>query len=1142
MRIAAFGVRKPVVANLVMFAVIGAGLIFGSQLRREFFPYIEPRIVTITAPYPGAAPDEVESALAKKIEDRVSDLTAVKEMNTTVSEGLCMVMVEFEEGTSIDKAVSDVKREVDALQDLPPESDRIVVDKLEMNLPAIVMTLSGDASERSMKDFMRQTRDDLLTLPEITDVLLGGQRADELRVEVAPELALKHGISLTEISDRIASAMAELPGGSVRGDASTVSVRSVGVDERADEVRDIVIRAEADGSVIRVGDVALVTEGFVDNDLRVRFDGKPAISLTVFRVGEQDVIKISENVKAYVAGRRGESIKLSVGERLRLFAARMQADGVSKQRYEAAMAAWEAAGSPEGGRPAPGVGGEDPAAISDRYGAYALGYQRSQVSMPPGKLVTTTDLARFVQGRLDLLTRNAFQGGILVFVTLVLLLNWRISFWVAAGLVVSLLGTLAVMSWLGVTLNLLTMFGLIIVIGILVDDAIVVAENITTRHEKGEPALVAAVTGTGQVGWPVVSTVLTTIFAFLPLSLLNGQIGDFLGVLPIVVGCALAVSLIESLFILPVHMGHSLRAADRAKLRRGRSPLARVGERMDSGREALFNKIIIPRYSKVLVWSLSHRYITVAASLALLIVSIGMVGGGRVEFIFFETDDAETINATVNMPIGTAVGRTDAIISRIETIALEQPEIASIYAQSGAIDSMDGSVPGSASSHIGQLIFELSPVESRDRTSAEVIQGIQDELGEVPEAKSIRMEGVAGGPGGPALNFTISGEPGAPLDVAVARVKEVLSRFDGVYSISDDADSGKREVRFTLRDGASELGFTRSNLGRQIQGMVFGLEPFTFAGDREDVKVRVSTNDRVRRSLAQLEQQFVFTPDGRAVPLIEVAEITEAETDATIRRLDRNRSISVTAEVNREVANPDTVAAQASPQIAAALADLSGVRLVPRGRQKDMQDSFESLPIGMAVAAGLIYVVLAWLFGSFTQPLVVMLAIPFATIGMIWGHLILGYSMTFLSLIGFIALAGVVVNDSLIFMQFFNEERRKGLSVHDAGIAAGRARIRAILLTTVTTVLGLTPLMLEQSFQAKFLIPMAITIAFGLLSATGIILLTLPSLLMVLDDLAHVARIAWTGRVGAPRHNPFMPDPELDLLDHPERVSDASRS
>jgi multidrug efflux pump subunit AcrB len=261
--------------------------------------------------------------------------------------------------------------------------------------------------------------------------------------------------------------------------------------------------------------------------------------------------------------------------------------------------------------------------------------------------------------------------------------------------------------------------------------------------------------------------------------------------------------------------------------------------------------------------------------------------------------------------------------------------------------------------------------------------------------------------------------------------------------------------------------------------------------------------------------------------------IEDTDAESTIRRIDRRRAVTVTADVNRAVGNPDRIAADIRPVLEAAVADLPGVELIQRGRQKDVQESFATLPLGMAVAAGLIYVILAWLFGSFSQPVIVMLAIPFATIGMIWGHLILGFSLTFLSLIGFIALAGVVVNDSLIFMEFFNHERKLGKSVHDAGISAGRARVRAIILTTVTTVFGLTPLMLEQSFQAKFLIPMAITISFGLLSATAIILLVLPALLVIFDDVAHVARIAWTGRTDLTRRNPFVPDPDVALLDDP---------
>lgn len=1089
MSLARFGVRKPVVANLVMLTIIGAGIIFGVGLRREFFPFVESRIITISAPYPGAAPEEVEDALATKIEDRLADLTGVKEINSVVAEGAASVTVEFNEGYPIQEALLDVKREMDAIQDLPDDVDNIVVDILEPNMPAIIVALYGSADERTMKNFIIETRDDLLTLPEITDVQPGGYRRDELRVEVSPERAIEHGLSMPAIADRIRAAMIELPGGTVKTDTSTISVRSVGVEEQADTVRDIVIKATGDGGVVRVGDVAEVFDGFVDTDLVTRYQGEPTMTLTIFRVGDQDVIKIAELVKAYIAGRNGE-----------------------EKSYGPAK--------------------------TDLTSAWELGYDRFSVAAPPGTLMTTTDLARFVEGRLDLLLRNALQGGALVFITLVLLLNWRISFWVAAGLVVSLLGTLTLMAAMDISLNFLTMFGLIIVIGILVDDAIVVAENITTRHEKGEPAMVAAVHGTDQVAWPVVSTVLTTVFAFLPLGLMNGQIGDFMNVMPWVVGCALGVSLIETLFILPVHMGHSLRKVDEIRAN-GRKEhrfapiryLSKIEQRYGEWRDKVISTKVLPGYERLLRASVSYRYVTLASVTAILVVSLGMVASGRLQFILFETDDAETVNITITMPIGTPLDTTASIVERYEQVCLDIPEIRSTFAMAGAVSDLEGAGGDSSNSHLGQLILELSEAQYRDRTSVEIQDEIRERVGEIASVKNVRMEGMSGGPSGPALTFTVVGDSIELLDQAVARIKGVLSEYPAVYGISDDSDRGQRELRFTLRDGASELGFTRAELGRQIQAAVFGLEAFTFAGNREDIDVRVTVPPRVRRSSAQIEDMYVFTPDGMPVPLSEVAIIEESQAYATIRRLDRKRAISVQADVYRELENPDQLAAQLRPILEEEISDLHGVQMVQRGRQKDFADSMKSLPVGMLVASGLIYVVLAWLFGSFVQPIVVMLAIPFAMIGMIWGHIIMGASMTFLSMIGFIALAGIVVNDSLIFMEFFNERRREGLSVFDAGVATGKARFRAIMLTTITTVLGITPLMLETSFQAKFLIPMAITIAFGLMSATFIILLVLPSLLLIFDDVFHVVRVAITGNVDLERKNPNLPDPEIAFLE-----------
>ena len=1086
MSLPSFGVRKPVVANLVMIAILGAGLIFGMRLRREFFPEIRANQVLVTAPWPGAAPEDVEDALATKIEDRVADLRGVKEINTTVAPGAANLRIEFEDGYPIDEAVADVKREMDALQDLPPDADRILVDKFEPNLPVIILSLFGDAPEREMKLAIRSVRDDLVSLDGMGDVVVGGARADEIAVEVGPGAMLEHHLSFPAIAGRIHEAMLELPGGSVRSSTQNVSVRAPGAEQHAADVREIVVKAGGDGQVLRVGDIATVSDSFTDIDIFARLNGKPTMSLTILKVGEEDAVEMADLVKAYVAGRRGEPLDLTARERLsRLFR------------------------KPGDDRP-----------LSRRVAAYDLGLSRADDALP-GELALTTDLARFIRGRLELLTRNALMGGALVFLTLLLLLNWRVSLWVALGLVVSMAGTLAVMNLVGITLNLLTMFGLIIVVGILVDDAIVVAENITSQHEDGVPSEQAAIRGAEQVLWPVFVTVTTTICAFLPLGLIEGMIGDFLAALPIVVACSLTVSLIEALFILPAHMAHSLKRNDQ----RGRAGrLARLEARFDAARDALFNRVVIPAYARVVGLCLKGRYLTVVCAIALVVISLGLVAGGRLPFSFIGTADSETISASLRMPVGTPARVTDDALKRLESAALALPEVDSCWILAGAVQAADGSEPGAVASHLGQVILELKPVEQRERSAAEVESAWRRAIGVLPGIKSLRIEQVSGGPSGADINLGVIGEDPRLIDLASGELQEALSAYPSVYDIADDADAGQRELRITLRDGASELGFTNESLGQQVRGAVLGLEAFTFAGEREDVDVRVMAPGSVRRSLAAVEEMYVFAPDGTPVPLAEVAHLDEAEGYATVRRLDRERVVTVTADVDAARASTEEVVRSLQPDIRRIEAAYPGIRVIERGRQKDVAESFATMPIGLAAAIGMILVILAWLFQSYIQPLLVLTAVPFAAIGVVWGHLLFGFDLMILSMIGFIALSGIVVNDSLIFVDFYNQMREKGHGVQRACIEAGRARIRAILLTTITTVLGLLPLLLERSFQAQFLKPMAITITCGLISATAIILIVLPCFLMIYEDARRALTFAWTGR-RIPPDPPESPDP-----------------
>lgn len=1085
--LARFSVLNSVVVNLLVFTIVAAGLIFGVTLRREFFPEVRPNQVMVIAPYPGATPDQIEDSLARKIEDAMQDLNEVKEITTTATEGLATVILEFHEGTlSIDEAVARVKRRVDALQDLPPQAERIIVRELEPNLPAISLSIYGDIDERLAKQEARRIRDDLRSLPGMGTVVLSGARTDEITVEVTPQALVEHGLSLPAIAEAVRAAMAEVPGGAVRSPTANVSIRTVPVEERASAVRRIVVKAgggmgsedqeAGSGAMVRLEDIAEVRLGFEDRDLRTRLNGKPTISLTAFKVGQQDAVQIAAMVRAYTAGRLGESLELTTLERLR-----MRLSG-------------------------------DDSPVNNRIAAYQLGLTRA--GAPPGgtggQIALHTDLSRFITGRLELLSGNALQGGILVFILLLLFLNLRVALWVTAGLVIAVLGTLAAMSFTGITLNLLTMFGLIIVIGILVDDAIVVAENILARYEAGEPAASAAVNGMQEVGWPVVSTVLTTIFAFGSLMLIRGRMGDLLAALPMVVAVALAVSLLEALFVLPSHMAHTLKAAEAAKARGRESRLRRLEGVLQRAQRQVLQNWLAPKYLVVLRLALRHRYLTVCIALAVLIVSLGMAASGRPNFDFMGSNDSETVVANLSMPIGTPMEVTDRIMRRLEAAALAQPEVTSALAVVGARGSADGTEQLSQA-HIGQMYIELSPAEDRTRTSDELIVAIRQAAGELTGIKSLRLDSIQGGPEGPPLSLAVMGEDPVRISAAVERLKTAMASFEGVYDVSDDADRGQRELRVELLPGAREMGLTTQNLAMQLRGAVHGIEAHTFAAPGEDIDVRVKLSESTRRSLGALERMHVVTPAGVAVPLREVAQISEAESFATVRRVDRRRAVTITAEVDKQIVSPEAVAAGLAPTIREIARDNPGLQIRPRGRQEQVRDSMSSLPLGMLVAVSLIYVNLAWLFRSYMLPVVILCAVPFAIVGMVWGHLIMGFDMTLLSLIGFVALSGIVVNNAIVFTEFYMMRRRQGETVTEAALETGRQRLRPILLTTVTTIGGLAPLMMEQSFQARFLIPMAITISFGLMSATFIALLVLPCLLLIGHDLRETAYLLWRG-------------------------------
>jgi len=1061
MNLPRFGVRNPVPINLLMAGFILAGIYSALTLRRQFFPDMQFDKVVVSMAYPGASPEDVESAIAMRLENAIIDIDEVDEIQTTCVEGRASLIVSFKEGTTnLDDSIDKVRRSVESLQDLPVDVERPQVSRLEPSMPVIMVQLWGDVDKHVMKKAIHDIRDDLRSFDEMGAINVGGDINNELTVEVDQDSLIEHGISITEVADRISLWMSQVPGGTLRSSGGDIVIRTDTPDETSFDLEKIVIRSSHDGETLHLGDIASVQTTLVDIPMSIRFNSQPAMNMYITKSGDQDIVMIAEIVRAYVSGRLGEPFVPNWKETI--------------------------------------TGGQ-----TIRKEAWQLGID-SEPLPSNASLSTFIDLARFVEGRMNLLTQNALYGGILVFVLLLLALNWRVAFWVGVGLITALGGTLFIMSILGITLNMLTMFALILVLGLLVDDAIVVAENIKSQHELGVPAMEAAVQGTSQVLWPVVATVLTSIVAFLPLTFVKGNMGDLLGALPIVVACALAMSIFEALLILPGHLGHSLEKMEGP----AKSRVGQIMRTFEKARDRFIFDRIVPSYLWLLSLVIHFRYIALSVAVSTLVVSVGFVVSGRVGYEFMSIPDAETIAIHVRMPEGTPYSQSLSMLEKIEQAARDQKQVLHISTAVG-VQMQTGGTSGGLGSHLGQLFIELTPAEDRILNASQVIDNIRVSLGDHAKmADSIGYEMMSGAPSDADITIKLQGEDEHALLAALERIREDLRKFTSLHDITDNASAGQRELHLELREGAASTGLTLVELARQVRGAVYGIDAHVFASGGEEVDIRVKMGGDIRRNVGELEQLWVTTKSGMSVPLVEIARITEKRGYTTINRLNRKRTVTVTAETVDGI-SPELVAAQlpfadwrqAFPEI----------EFTQGGRQEQQAEAFASLPIGFLAACLMIYVILAWLFNSYFQPLIVMLGIPFAMIGVIWGHYIVGVSLTFLSMIGFVALSGVVVNDSLIFVEFYNSRRTRGDDMRTALLGAGAARLRPIFLTTITTVLGLTPLMLEQSMQAKFLIPMALAISFGLMSATFLILLLLPALLVIGDDIKMLASYLWTG-------------------------------
>jgi HAE1 family hydrophobic/amphiphilic exporter-1 len=1087
---ARFSVRNPVLVNMLMLVILASGTIFALTLVREMFPEFRPNKLIISAIYPGVQPQEIEKAVTIKIEEAVRDIEGVEKVDSTISEGSTVISLTlFNEVDDAEAVLNEVKREIDALPDLPDDLERITVQKFEPLLPVISVAIFGDGDEADLKQATRQLRDDLIALPGVSNVTLSGIRDDEISVEIIPERLIEYDVTFDEVADAIRTGNLDISGGQLEGQRTTVSVRTVGEEVRGEDLEDLVIRSGAGtGRKVLLRDVAVVNDGFVDVDIKSYFNSKPSMSCDVFKTASQDAIQISSVVKAYVAGKKGEPFDpygFAKAETLPWH-----------QRLPAQIGAgFSWLSNRVAGRP-------DPVEVYESSRAAPFSHQF--------EIQLNTDLARFIEGRLDLMARNGRSGLILVLISLVLFLNRRVAFWAAIGLPVSFLGTFSVMWMFGISINLLSVFGLIIVLGIIVDDAIVIGENICRHVEDGEPANEAAITGTEEVQLPVIVAVLTTIAAFAPMLFIQGTIGDFMGELPIVVMAALSVSLVEALFILPTHLRHLPTPEEERQLLANRREglVSRILDRFRIWQEHIVHDILTAWYEWFLRFALRWKFVTVSIAIATLTTSFGLIAGGIVEFVFIQDMDAESLVCNVELPVGSPPERVEQRIREISEFINLAPEVSGVTALVGVqIDvAGEGAVGATDQSNLGQLIIELQESDARERagmrSSNDLLTVFREFTGNLPEINSVQWQALNGGPGGRDIAIRLTGPRFEELVEVSEELTAMVSQYAGVYDLDTDFDRGQREVQLRLLESASVNGGNVAALGTHVRSALFGREARRITRNREDVKIMVRYPEDFRASVYNLESMWVPTTGATGtrgwVPLRQVAELRETEGVTSLHRSQHARSVTVYGNIDEAQNNSSDVIESVRAAFESAIRpDHPSVKIEFLGSSEEMRKSFSGLKIAFPVALLLIYMMLAGLFRSYVQPLVVMAAIPFGIQGAILGHLLTDNPITILSLIGMLALSGILVNDSLVLVDFINSRIRNGLSIFEASIQGAKLRLRAILLTSLTTAAGLTPLMFETSFQARFLIPMAVTLTFGLVFATGLTLVIVPALNLI---------------------------------------------
>ncbi len=1013
-------------ANLLMIILLVVGAAGASRLNNQFFPDVSFPMVMVVIPWSGASAEDVEQNILEAIEPELRYLDNVKELHGMAAEGVATLGVEFQTGTDMATAASEVESAIDQVTTLPQDSEKPVIQRIRPFEDVLRIVISGPFPEESLKNYAKHIRDELIEAG-VDKVNFLGMRDAEILVEV-PEAALRQlNMNLPEIAQRIGQQSLDIPSGVVEGSVER-QVRSVGKAVTAEAVGAIEVRSLDTGEKIYLRDIGTVSESFEDV-LRTQYrQGEQAIVLTVERAATADVLETS----------------------------RIAEDRIKEVRAK----------------------------------------------LPQTLNIEIYDIrANYLRERIDLMMRNGLGGLVLVIVILYIFLSGRLAFWVAAGIPVAMLATAAAMLYFGQSINMISLFAMIMTLGIIVDDAIVVAEHAAHQREKGLTPIQASEIGAYRMLGPVIAASLTTVAAFAPVLLIRDEIGQVMSSITYVVIAVVIASLIECFLVLPGHLRGALRPDPKAS----KGFRKWFDERFEAFRGGRFSRFVGVTYD--------YRYVTVAVAISTLVLAIGLVASGRVQFSFFPPTEAETVHANVVFSPGSSKDDVVAFLHELERSAyatdqwfqdelnLEEPLVVMTVGQHGM--TATGIFDPTQGDNVGGFTLEMTAPDHRDISAEEFIAEWRSKMHVPAGLDRLVIKPREEGPPGEDMDVRIYGGEAKQLKEAAIEVRELMARFPGVSEIDDDLPYGKPEWLLSLSPRGAALGFTTESVGRELRATLDGQIAKRFARGDEEIKIRVQTP--AADNTAELFRDMTVTaPNGEKVPLTEVVILREERGFARLRHSNGHLETMVSANIDEEVTTPQIVMEGLEKNGIRDIIEKYDLNYRYGGRIEDTTRALEDLQLGFMVSLVGIYVILAWVFASYSRPLVVMAIIPFGLVGAIVGHMVMGVLLNMLSLIALLGLGGILVNDSIILVTTIDEKIEQGMSLRDAVLSGVEDRLRAVLLTSMTTVGGLMPLMFETSMQAAFVVPMAITIAFGLSTATFLVLMVVPAMLGIQEDIRRL--------------------------------------